>query len=307
MSDKPPDGTGPDEPQPPHDVPPPPPTPPTSPVPPTPGQPGPPAAGGYPPQASGFPPPPSGYPPPPAGYPPTAYPPPPAGYPQAALSQVSVADAFTYGWNKFTENVGVILLAALTYAAAFVVLGIIAFTILVGTAAATTDAYGNLSSGGAFGFGFGMVVFIALAVVLGALVQAGIIRGSLVATHGRRLAYEDFFRFDNLGTVILTAVLVGLATALLSITVVGGIIFAFFAQFALFFVIDRRLGAIDAIGASFRMVWANLATVVLLSIGVYIAEFIGSLLLGIGLLVALPVAMIASAFVYRRLIGEYPV
>ena len=44
----------------------------------------------------------------------------------------------------------------------------------------------------------------------------------------------------------------------------------------------------------------------LLFIGVYVAEFIGILLLGIGLLITLPVAMIASAFVYRRLIGEHP-
>ena len=223
-----------------------------------------------------------------------------------SVDQVSVGEAFTYGWTKFTENIAVILLAALTYLAVFVVLGLIAFTVLVGTAAATADSDGNISSGGAFAFGFGMVVFIVLAVVLAALVQAGIIRGSLVATQGRQLVYEDFFRFTNLGTVILTAVLVGLATAVLSITIVGGIVFAFFAQFALFFVIDRHLSAFDSIAASFRLVWANMATVVLLFIGVYIAELIGSLLLGIGLLITLPVAMIASAFVYRRLLGERP-
>lgn len=222
------------------------------------------------------------------------------------MTEVSVGEAFTYGWNKFTQNVGVILLAALTYVAAFVVLGIIVFTILVGTAAASTDEYGNLSDGGALGFGFGMVVFIIIAVVLAALVQAGIIRGSLIATEGRRLAYEDFFRFTHLGTVILTAVLVGLATSILSITIIGGVVFAFFAQFALFFVIDKGLGAIDSITASFRLAWANLATAVLLFIGVYIAEVIGALLLGVGLLITLPVAMIASAFVYRRLIGEHP-
>lgn len=277
------------------------------PYPPGPGGYPPPAAGGYPPPPAGGYPPGGGYPPPAGGYPPPgAYPPPVGGYPPAAVNQVSVGDAFTYGWNRFTQNVAVILLAALTYVAVFAVLGILAFTILVGTAAASTDAYGNISSGGAVGFGFGMVVFIIIAVVLSALVQAGIIRGSLIATEGRRLAYEDFFRFTNLGTVILTAVLVGLGTAILSITIIGGIIFAFFAQFALFFVIDKHLGAIDSITASFRLVWANLATVVLLFIGVYIAETIGALLFGIGLLIALPVAMIASAFVYRRLIGEYP-
>ncbi|SDD09384.1 hypothetical protein SAMN05216410_2808 [Sanguibacter gelidistatuariae] len=223
------------------------------------------------------------------------------------MNQVPVGEAFTYGWNKFTQNVGVILLAALTYIAIFTVVTIIFFTILVGTAAATTDAYGNISGGGAVGFGFGMIVFIIIAVVLASLVQAGIIRGSLIATQGRPLVYQDFFRFANVGTVILTALLVGLATAILSITFIGGIVFAFFAQFALFFVIDKQLGAIDSITASFRLVYANLATAVLLFIGVYIAEFIGSLLFGVGLLIAIPVAMIASAYVYRRLIGEHPV
>ena len=293
MSDKPPDAAAPDEPQ-------------HQPAPPDP----PPRTGQAPPPPP--PPPPGGYPPPPGGYPPPAQHPSPGwpGYPPSAFTQVStqvsVVDAFTYGWNAFTRNVAVILLAALTYVAVFVALATIAFAILVGTFAATSDDDGNISGGGAVGLGLGLAVFIIVAVVLGALVQAGIIRGALVATHGRQLAYEDFFRFTNLGTVILTAVLVGLATAILSVTIIGGVVFAFFAQFALFFVIDKHLGATEAIAASFRLVWANVTTVVLLFVGVYLAELIGSLLLGVGLLITLPVAMIASAFVYRRLVGEYP-
>lgn len=243
------------------------------------------------------------------GYPPGGgYPPPPqAGYgPGPVTNEVPVVEAFSYGWTKFTQNVGVILLAALTYIAVFAVVSIIFFVILVGTAAASTDASGNISGGGVAGFGVGLIVFIAIAVVLAALVQAGIIRGALTATEGRPLVYQDFFRFTNIGTVILTALLLGLATAILSITFIGGIVFAFFAQFALFFVIDKKLGAIDSITASFRLVYANLATVVLLFIGVYVAEFVGSLLLGVGLLITMPVAMIASAYVYRGLINEHP-
>ncbi len=116
---QPPGGMPPGPPQPPGgtSVPPPPPGG-GAPPPPPPPPPGPP--GGMPPGGPGGAPPPPP-PPPPGG---TARPVvatrpvvviPPGGMPPAGGRQFSVGDAFGYGWKKFTENIGPILIAMLVF------------------------------------------------------------------------------------------------------------------------------------------------------------------------------------------------
>ncbi|MFF2830685.1 hypothetical protein ACFVSK_02905 [Cellulosimicrobium cellulans] len=291
------------------------PTPPASPPPagPPPAQPyGAPPAGAYPPPAG--PPPGQPYGQQPPGQPPylgqPGYPPPAAPYGQPGYpgQTVQVQDAFSYGWNKFTQNVGVILGGVLTYVAVLAGLSVAFWAILVGTAQTTVDPVtGEVSTAGGFAFGFGTFLFVAVLVVLGFLVQAAVVNVSLLVTRGKKLEYADFFRYPNLGTVILAALLIGLATGVLAITIVGPIVFVFFAQFTLFYVIDKNLGVFDAFKASFTVVSRNLGTVVLLFLGVYLAQLVGTLLCYVSLLVALPVAQIATAYVYRRLNAEQPV
>ncbi|MDF2807053.1 MAG: hypothetical protein K0S43_1999 [Cellulosimicrobium sp.] len=271
-----------------------------------------PPAGAYPPPAG--PPPGQPYGQQPPGQPPyggqPGYPPPAAPYGQPGYpgQTVQVQDAFSYGWNKFTQNVGVILGGVLTYVAVLAGLSVAFWAILVGTAQTTVDPVtGEVSTAGGFAFGFGTFLFVAVFVVLGFLVQAAVVNVSLLVTRGKKLEYADFFRYPNLGTVILAALLIGLATGVLAITIVGPIVFVFFAQFTLFYVIDKKLGVLDAFKASFTVVSRNLGTVVLLFLGVYLAQLVGTLLCYVGLLVALPVAQIATAYVYRRLNAEQPV
>ncbi len=239
------------------------------------------------------------------GYPPSAGPYGQPGYPG---QPIQVQDAFSYGWNKFTQNAGVILGGVLTYVVVLAGLSVAFWALLVGTATTTIDPQtGEISTAGGFAFGFGTFLFVAVLVVLGFLVQAAVVNVSLLVTRGKTLEYADFFRYPNLGTVILVALLIGLATGVLAITIVGPIVFVFFAQFTLFYVIDKKLGVLDAFKASFTVVSRNLGTVVLLFLGVYLAELVGTLLCYVGLLVALPVAQIATAYVYRRLNAEQPV
>ncbi|WP_454043503.1 hypothetical protein [Cellulosimicrobium sp. Marseille-Q8652] len=248
-----------------------------------------------------------GYPPPGQPYGQPGYPPP--GSPYGQVDQpVQIGEAFTYGWNRFTQNAGVIIGGVLTYVAALAVLSILFYALLIGTAATSIDPVTNeISTSGGLVFGFGLFAFIAVMAVLGFLVQGVVVNVSLLVTRGKKLEYADFFRLPNLGNVILAALLLGLAIGILSITIVGGIVFAFFALFTIFYVIDKNLGVLDAFKASFTVVSRNLATVLLLFLAVYAAQIIGSLLCYVGLLVALPVAQIATAYVYRRLNQEQPV
>jgi uncharacterized membrane protein len=212
-----------------------------------------------------------------------------------------VGDAFQYGWRKFLANLGPILLAALVYLAIMGALQLLNYG-AVGDLGSTTDRTSgpgtiwSLLTAAIFGFVF---------VVFSAVMQAGIARGVLAITHGHRLELATMFRFENIVTVIVAGLLVGVATAIgLLLCVLPGLIVAFFSQFYVWFIVDKRLGAVDAIKASFRLVNSNIGAMVLFFLATLLAYVVGALLCGIGLLAAIPVIYIAQGYTYRRLQGE---
>ncbi len=145
----------------------------------------------------------------------------------------------------------------------------------------------------------------AVAVLLSAFMQAGVTRATLEVADGRRIEVGTFFRFDDFGKVVVAALLVGLGTAVGTLLfVIPGLVFAFLAQFTLFYVIDKRMAPVDAIRSSFTLVSRNLGTVLLLFLAVYAANLVGSALCGIGQLVSFPVGLLATTWMYRRLQDE---
>ena len=76
------------------------------------------------------------------------------------------------------------------------------------------------------------------------------------------------------------------------------------AAFALYFVVDKQMPALEAIKASISFVNKNLGTLIGFFLASLLAYFVGALLCGIGLLAAIPVVIIVQAYTYRTLQGE---
>lgn len=311
--------------------------PPTGPTPPQPeeptqgpGQPGavppPPPGGAYPPPPAPTPPPAGGYPPPagpptppPVGaYPPpaSAYPPPTGGYGQpaygqpAAVQSADVGQAFSYAWTKLWQNAAPFLLATLIY---YVVVGAIVgvfYFILIASSAAVTptvDAYGNVrAASGGIGalFGIGGLAIGAIVMVLAFLVQAVMVRGALEVTYGRPVTLKTFFNFADAGRIIVAALVTGLIVGVgVLLCVLPGLVAMFFLQFVLYFVIDKGMGVGDALRASFNLAKANVGPAVLLLLLAYVVQGVGGACY-IGIVVAMPLTYLMTAYMYRRLLGE---
>ena len=170
-----------------------------------------------------------------------------------------------------------------------------------------TGAYSVTSEGGGFLLLlFSAAVYALLITVLAAIMQAGISRGVLTILEGRPLAIGVMFGMANVGTVIAASLLIGLGVGIGTLLCfIPGLIVAFFAQFYVWFIVDRQLGAIDAIKASFGFVNRNLGSVFIFYLASLAAYFVGALACGIGLLVAVPVVYIAQGYTYRKLQGGY--
>lgn len=299
------------EPPAPPPVPPTPPTPPTpppsAPVPP-PAAPVPPAAPPTPPVPPAAPPvapPPGGYAPPPPGY---AAPPPPAGgygYAAAPSGTDIVMDGVKYGWKKFTENVGPWIIGSLIWVFGY---GLVSWVIWIALAAvlssnSTVTTYNDVSIVTSGGLNWiGTLVVTGVIVLLGVLVQVAFLNAGLTVATGRSLSVGDFFKFPNFGSVFVTALLVGLTVGVgYVLCIVPGVVAAFFLAFSVLISLDRGLGAVDSMKASIELVKNNVVTVLLLAIAVGILNAIGSIVCGIGVIVTLPVAVVAAVYVYRRL------
>ena len=286
-----------------------PPTPPTPPSPPGDGDDGPswptqpPAGGGQPPS-----------PPPPGRSDPTAPgdggssqppehlppPPPPGGGPGGSVGgPYSPTEAIAYGWRKFLAHVGPIV--------GFVVIGFVALIVVTATLSLLTGGLDRALSLEAPTVADRMVDLASQ--FLGLLVSAAIVRGTLAIVDGRDLNLAEFFRLEQMGQVVIAALLLSMAGLIvLFIPVLGfllNIAISFLGQFALFFILDDDQQAIDAITASVGFTSQNVGPlVVFLLLGVLVV-FAGALACGVGLIAALPVVSIAQAYTFRRLRGAY--
>ena len=224
----------------------------------------------------------------------------------------SVGDAFSWGWTKFTQNAGVIIVAVLIYllivAAIEAVLVFLALAPLRQTTCTVDPNTLTTHCTGGVGF-FGSLLLNAVSafvfVVVFAFVQAAVIRGALSIANGQHLELATFFRFENVGNIVVGALIVGAATFVGTLLCfVGAIVVALFTPFWLFFVVDKNMPGYDSVVASVRLVNQHLGNVIVLIIGVFIAYFIGALLCLVGLLVTAPVALLALTYGYRRLQGQ---
>ncbi|TCJ90208.1 hypothetical protein [Nocardia alba] len=216
------------------------------------------------------------------------------GYPPAGPT-LSVGDAIGYGWTKFKDNalvwIGMVIVA-------FLIQAVISF--LFGLGNTDTDYDGGVS----FGFGVWRIIGTIVSSVIGYLISAAFVRGSLHETDGNKPKFGSFFQFTNVAAVIVAGLLVGLATGIgLVLCIVPGLVVAFFTWWTMQFVIDRDQDGVTAIKSSFAAISSNAGTLLLLALALFGINIVGALLCGLGLLVTIPLTIIASTYAYRVVTG----
>jgi hypothetical protein len=236
------------------------------------------------------PPPPPPPPPPTSGYGAVPPPPPPPGggygAPPTGTGGYSAGTAWSYGWSKFVANLGQILIAVLVLVAVEIVISVLRYLV--------SDSW-------ILAWVFGLASWI-----VGLIIGAGIVRLALDITEGKQLEAAKILTPVKLGEVIVASLLISIATFVgFILLVIPGILVMYFTSFTLFFLMDRQeLGAVDAIKASFDFTKNNAGSVIvwfLLSLATWI---VGLCLCGVGLIAAIPVILIGTAYTYRTLNGQ---
>ncbi len=211
---------------------------------------------------------------------------------------MDIGGALSYGWAKFQEHVGPILIGLVGL---FVVVGVIGIVwqIIVG---------GIFSTGGDAGFFVGMIASAVGSFVFavgGYVIQAVMIRAGFDLVDGHGLETSRLFDTNQIGPIIITGLLISIGTTIgYILCFLPGLIFAIMSGFSLHYVVDQGKAPVEAIKASIDLVRTNPGQALLLIIVTGIVAFAGAILCGIGLLVSVPVALIAQAYGFRQLNGQ---
>ncbi|WP_030483660.1 hypothetical protein [Nocardioides aequoreus] len=256
------------------------------------GQPPPPESSPYGAAAPGGPPPPPP-PPPEGGY--AAAPPPPPGSTDPNARPYSAPDSIGYGWSSFFANPTPLLLGALIVVAVSLVVGIVASLF------ASALFGGPLERGLVEGFLYNLVVSLLVGIV-GQILYAGLIKGSLAQVDGRPISVGQMWSGLKYADIAVAGILVSVMTSIgTALCVLPGLVVGYLAMFTLYFVVDQGMAPVEAIKASFSFVTSNLGDTLVYYVLVILVVIAGAILCGVGLLAALPIALLAGGYTFRRL------
>jgi uncharacterized membrane protein len=226
--------------------------------------------------------------------------------------QVNIGEAFSWAWNKFSKNAAPLIVATLIYGVIVGVLYGIIYAVALLLAPDPVSYYDSSGSGFSYSYsaGFGAASFavlvlggLVLVVLIGAI-QSAYLGALLDIANGEQVAIGSFFKPRNVGSVVLGALIVGVLVSIgYVLCVLPGLAVAIFTIFTTILIVERNLAPIDAIKASIDIVKANFVQVLLVWLIFGVITTVGSLLCGIGLIVAVPVATLFLVYAYRKLSG----
>lgn len=139
--------------------------------------------------------------------------------------------------------------------------------------------------------------------VVGLVISMGVIKIALKFIDGKKAKLSDVFFTKS----ILNYFLVTVARTFITIVgfilfIIPGIIFTIKLQFATYLVVDKGNGVVEALTKSWEMTKGVKWNLFLFWILLALINILGFLLLIVGLLVTVPLSMVATAYVYRKLL-----
>jgi len=211
-------------------------------------------------------------------------PPPPYGAVPPGGASPDVGAAISYGWNKFSANVGTFIAIIVLPAAVTFVLELIGIFVVRGF--------------------IGLFFFVALALLVGAVAYLGIFNAALMATSGQSIDFAKAFQTERWGEWISFSLLYGLMLAVGSVICgIGALFVIAFWGLAPFYFLDQGKGPTEALSASFATTRSKPGLPVALGL-LGIVGWAGGLLCGIGSLISVPVAIVGAAYLYRYATGQ---
>jgi uncharacterized membrane protein len=137
------------------------------------------------------------------------------------------------------------------------------------------------------------------------IISLGIINIMLKLVDGVKPEFKDLYYITKLFNFMLASMIKGLiVVGGLILFIIPGIIFSIKLQYTEYFIVDKKMDAIDAIKASWEITKGVKGNLFLLGLLLGLINILGFLCLLVGLVITVPLSMVANAYVYRKLISQ---
>ena len=143
-----------------------------------------------------------------------------------------------------------------------------------------------------------------VSMVISVLVQIGSIKITLDLYDGKPLNFSNLYSHSNLilrylGASILFGLMVAVGFILL---IIPGIYLAIKYQFFSFLIVDKNMGIMDSFKKSEDMTQGVKMNLLLFSLALAGVNILGALVFIVGLIVTIPTTVMATVYVYKKLL-----
>ncbi len=207
------------------------------------------------------------------------------------MSKFSKKEAIKFGWEVVKKNFVFLLL---------ILIMIFVFNNLIpnGLRALFAQVLGKDNSALVFINAVIGIVFLFVTLLL----NMNEIRVALKLHDGKKAEYSDMWVTTSFVNFILGSLLLGvIVLAGFILLIVPGIILGIRLQFAPYLIVDKKLGPVEAIKKSWAMTQGSFWNLFLMGVLLILLNFVGLLVLFVGIFVTSLISIIAMAHVYRKL------
>jgi len=198
------------------------------------------------------------------------------------MNTFSIKEALKFGWDTTKKNFWFL----------------VGLTFLVWVAGYVPQIVDGMDKGR----GHGLVTIASW--LLAAWVQLGAVRILLALVDGKPVSFALLKQTDVRSYIayVVTSILVGMMVAIGTlIFVVPGVMVALAVGMYSYRIVDAKAGVIDSIKQSVAITRGHRWQLFGLALMMVLLNILGAIVVGIGLLVTVPVTMLAHAYVYRKL------
>ncbi len=141
--------------------------------------------------------------------------------------------------------------------------------------------------------------------VVNSIIFMGIINITLKFVDKKKPNLKDIYYTKNLFNYILVSIIRTLIVVVgFILFIIPGIIFSIKLQYSEYLVVDKGFDAVASLKGSWKMTKGVKWNLFLLGLILGLINVLGFLALLIGLLITIPLSLVANAYVYRKLLGQ---
>jgi len=222
----------------------------------------------------------------------------------------SKSEAIKFGLNFFKANIGTFVKLGLTYLLISYVLGVIsgfftspAFVLgLIATLFKHPVINIWIVIAGAFISILSQIIVLLVEIV----VQIGLTKITLELYDGKPLNISKFYSLYPLAPRYLGATIIYILITMVGfiLFIIPGIIWAIKFGFYSYLIVDKNAGLMDSLKKSSLLTQGVKMNLFIFGLLLILFNIAGVLALGIGLLVTIPTTLMASVYVYRKLLSQ---